>query len=913
MTLALTRKLRAFWIRLRAIFAPGAEQTDLQAELESHLQMHIDDNLRAGMNPQQARRDAILKLGGVEQTKQAYRERGTLPWLEDLLQDVRYALRMMARSRVFTAIAVLSLAIGIGTSTTVFSWIDAVLVRPLPGVAGPERLVALESVTPGGDLVPNSYPDYRDFRDHLKLFDGIAAYRPSAFSIGQDDHAERIWGELVSGNFFAVLGVDAAAGRVFLPSEYGDKPGAFPIAVISDRYWRSHFHADPNIAGKTIRVNQHELTIVGVAPPDFQGSMPATAFDIWVPYVEQSVLNGVSEQMALLNRQNRNMLGIARIRHDATMQQAQHELAALATYMSVANADVSQGMSATLLPLSRSPHGPQASLAAPLKILMGISALVLLIVCANVANLLLAKAAAREKEFTTRLALGAARSRLTRQVLTESLMLAFAGGAAGIAMTAWMSRSLKFLLPPGQLTLTLDSQGLGLHWNGHILLFVLALCVFAALLAGLAPVLHLRHLNLNQRLNENARATGRSQRLRSSLVVSEVALALIALIGAGLFAQEFAAIRRIDPGFDPGHVLVSQFYLATSGYNLEQREAFCRRLQEKLGSTPGIVNAAYSDIIPLGIEPSWWEDLRIEGYTPAPGENMKIFRNVISPGYLGTLRIPIVEGRNFTEHDNEEPTSPNVMIVNQEFVRRFFGGKIPIGRKIHGWGDWFTVVGVAQDSKYHFIGESPLPYTYFPFRQVYRTDMNLAFYIRTQGEPDAMLATLRQKVREIDGNVTVFDAAPLQEILGASLYPEKVAATLLAVMGSLAVFFAAIGMYSVMAYSVERRTREIGIRIALGARPADVLTLVVRQGLTLASIGVVIGVCLALAVSRSLASVHFASTAMGGSAKLPGFGASDSLIYLASAAFLCSVAALAAYLPARRAANVEPISALRED
>jgi predicted permease len=774
MTLALTRKLRAFWIRLRAIFAPGAEQTDLQAELESHLQMHIDDNLRAGMNPQQARRDAILKLGGVEQTKQAYRERGTLPWLEDLLQDVRYALRMMARSRVFTAIAVLSLAIGIGTSTTVFSWIDAVLVRPLPGVAGPERLVALESVTPGGDLVPNSYPDYRDFRDHLKLFDGIAAYRPSAFSIGQDDHAERIWGELVSGNFFAVLGVDAAAGRVFLPSEYGDKPGAFPIAVISDRYWRSHFHADPNIAGKTIRVNQHELTIVGVAPPDFQGSMPATAFDIWVPYVEQSVLNGVSEQMALLNRQNRNMLGIARIRHDATMQQAQHELAALATYMSVANADVSQGMSATLLPLSRSPHGPQASLAAPLKILMGISALVLLIVCANVANLLLAKAAAREKEFTTRLALGAARSRLTRQVLTESLMLAFAGGAAGIAMTAWMSRSLKFLLPPGQLTLTLDSQGLGLHWNGHILLFVLALCVFAALLAGLAPVLHLRHLNLNQRLNENARATGRSQRLRSSLVVSEVALALIALIGAGLFAQEFAAIRRIDPGFDPGHVLVSQFYLATSGYNLEQREAFCRRLQEKLGSTPGIVNAAYSDIIPLGIEPSWWEDLRIEGYTPAPGENMKIFRNVISPGYLGTHAHParrrpqLHRARQRRAHlpqrNDREPG------VRPPLLRRQ-GSHRPenprMGRLV------YRRRRRRQDSKYHYLGESPLPYTYFPFRQVYRTDMHLAFYVRTQGDPDAMLATLRQKVREIDGNVTVFDAAPLQELIGASLYPAK--------------------------------------------------------------------------------------------------------------------------------------------
>jgi predicted permease len=904
------RNLRAFWIRLRGLFGNRHREADLQAELESHLQMHIEDNLRAGMTPKEARRQAKIQLGGVEQTRQAYRERATLPGLESLLQDLRYSLRMMARNPAFTAVAVITLAIGIGATTTVFSWIDAVLLRPLPGVADPSRLVALESLTPGGEMVPNSYPDYRDFRDHLKLFDGIAVSRPAAFSVGQQDHAERVWGELVSGNFFAVLGVAPQIGRVFLPSEYGDTPGAFPIAVISDRYWRSHFHADPGIAGKTIRVNQHELTIVGVAPPAFQGSMPATAFDLWVPYMQQPVLNGVDERM-LRNRQNRNMLGIARLRPGVTRDQARNELAALATYMSVANADVSQGMSATLLPLWKSPYGPQALLAAPLKILMGISTLLLLIVCANVANLLLTKAASREKEFSTRLALGATRRRLTRQVLTESLLLALAGGAAGIALTAWMSRSLKYLLPPGQLTLALD-----LRWNGQLLVFILAICAMTAVLAGSAPILHLRHLNLNQRLNEGGRGSSggtRSNRLRSLLVVSEVSLALIALIGAGLFAQGFRATSQIKPGFDPDHVLVSQFYLATSGYNLEQREAFCRRLQETMESTPGVLNAAYSDGIPLGFEPSWWEDLRIEGYTPAPGENMKIFRNVISPEYLEVMRIPLVEGRNFTEHDNEDPNSPPVMIVNQEFVRRFFAGRLPIGRKIHGWGEWFTVVGVAADSKYHYLGESPLPYTYFPFRQVYRTDMQLAFYVRTQGDPEGLLATLRQKVRQIDPSVTVFDAAPLKEIIGASLYPQKVAATLLAVMGSLAVFFAAVGMYSVMAYSVVQRTREIGIRIALGAKPGDVLALVVRRGLALASIGLLVGACLTLGLSRFLAGVSFTGPSMGGGGKLLGGSATNPLIYIASAALLCAVAALAAYIPARWAARVEPMIALRSE
>jgi predicted permease len=908
------RTLRALWIRLQGLFDKKDAGAEFAAELESHLRMHIEDNLRAGMNSKEARRQAAIKLGGVEQTKQAYRERGTLPWLEDMMQDLRYGLRMMARNPTFTSVAVITLAIGIGATTTIFSWIDAVLVRPLPGVANSDRLVTLESLTPDGEMVTNSYPDYRDFRDHLKLFDGIAVTRPAAFSIGQQDHAERIWGELVSGNFFAVLGVAPQIGRVFLPSEYGDKPGAFPIAVISDRYWRSHFHADPGIAGKTLRVNQHELTIVGVAPPAFQGSMPAIAFDLWVPYMQQPVLNGVDERM-LLNRQNRNMLGIARLRRGVTLDQARNELATLAAVMSVANADVSQGMSATLLPLWKSPHGPQALLAAPLEILMGISMLVLLIVCANVANLLLAKAASREKEFSTRLALGAARSRLTRQVLTESLMLALTGAAAGVALTAaltaWVSRSLKHRPPPGQLTLALDFR-----WNGPVLLFILAMCIVTALLAGAAPILHLRHLDLNQRLNEGGRGGSggtHSNRLRSLLVVSEVSLALIALIGAGLFAKGFRATSQIKPGFDPNHVLVSQFYLATSGYNLEQREAFCRRLQEKMESTPGVVNAAYSDGIPLGFEPSWWEDLRIEGYTPKPGENMKIFRNVISPQYLDVLRIPLVEGRNFTEHDNEDPTSQNVMIVNQEFVRRFFAGRIPIGRKIHGWGTWFTVVGVAADSKYHYLGESPLPYTYFPFRQVYRTDMQLAFYVRTQGDPESVLATLRKRVHEIDPNVTVFDAAPLKETIGTSLYPQKVAATLLAVMGTLAVLLAAVGMYSVMAYTVVQRTREIGIRIALGAKPADVLALIVRQGLALASVGLLVGVCLTLGLSRFLASVTFTGLSMGGGEKLLGSSATDPLIYLSSAALLCGIAALAAYIPARWAAKVEPMIALRSE
>jgi predicted permease len=903
------KKLRALWMRLGGIFRTQSAANDLDAELESHLQLHVEDNLRSGMTPEEARRHALIQLGGVEQTRQAYRERATLPKLEDILQDARYGLRTMARNPGFAAVAILTLAVGIGASTTAFSWIDTVLLRPLGGVSDPDRLVALESVTPGGEWVPNSYPDYQDFRDKLRLLQGVAVTRPAPFSVGKDDHAERVWGELVSGNFFAVLGVQPERGRIFSPDEYGDKPGAFPVAVISDRYWRSHYAADPGIVGKTIRVNQHELTVVGVAPPAFHGSIAAVAFDLWVPYMQQPVLNGVGAWM-LRNRQNRNMLGIARVRPGVTVDQARQELAALAERMAVANADVSQGMSATLLPLSKSPHGPQGLLAGPLRILMGVCVLLLGIVCVNVANLLLARATVREKEFSTRLALGANRRRLVQQVLTESLMITAAGTVLGIAVTPWLSRLLQALMPPGQLSLILDS---GLHL--HLLIFTAGLCIFATLAAGIVPAMVSGRTDLNSKLNAGGRsgAAGRGRhRLRSALVASEVALALVALICAALLAHSFQQTSRIDPGFDPNHVLLNQFYLATNGYSLEQRKEFCRRLAAEMESAPSVTNVAYSDGVPLGFEPSWWEDLRIEGYTPAAGENMKIFRNVVSPGYLDLMRIPLLEGRNFTEHDDEKDGSPSVMIVNQAFVQRFFAGRDPIGRKVHGWGDWFRIVGVAQDSKYHYLGESSVPYLYVPFRQVFRADMNLAFYVRTQRDPITVLPTLRAAVRKFDPNVTVFDPTPLKEFIGASLYPQTMAATLLAALGALAVLLAGVGLYSVMAWSVAQRTQEIGIRIALGARPANVLSMVVRQGLLLATFGLAAGLVLAWAAARGIAAVSVTNSAMGKGVQLAG-GATNPLIYLGAVVFLSAIAALASFLPARRAASVDPMQALRSE
>jgi predicted permease len=828
--------------------------------------------------------------------------------MSSLLQDLRYSLRMMFRNRAFTILAVFTLAIGIGACTTVFSWVDGLLLRPLSGVASPDRLVAVETLTPNGAFVPNSYPDYRDFRDHLKLVNGIAVTHPAAFSVGQQDHAERVWGELVSGNFFSVLGTRATVGRAFLPQEYGDKPGAFPLVVISDRFWRSHFNADPSIVGKTIRVNQRELTLIGIADPAFHGSFAGEALDLWVPYMMQPQLNGVDEWM-LRDRADRNMFGIARLKTGVTLDQARGELASLATRMAIADADTNQGISATMLPLANSHFGPQSLLLAPLRILMGVCGVLLLIVCANVANLLLARATVRQKEFSTRLALGAGRARLARQTVTEILLLSIAATLCGLAVTVWMSDILGKLLPQAQRSLALD-----LHLNFHVFAFSAALCLVTTFAAGLLPALQAGRTNLNENLNEAGRSgVGgvRSHRLRSSLVVAEVSLALVALIGAALFVRGFSAARQIDPGFQPSHVLLSQFYLTSNGYNLEQRKEFTRRLGEKLQSAPGIIDVAWSDFVPLGFDAGSWEHLEVRGYTPSRDENMKIYRNMISPDYLQLLRIPILEGRNFTAHDDEK--SSRVMIVNQAFVDHFFAGRSPIGRQIHGWGDWFTVVGVAANSKYHYLSEAPLPYFYVPFRQMYRADLQLAFFVRTQANPETALPLVRQKAREIDPNVTVFDSVPLSEYMGASLYPQKVAASFLSILGALSVVLAAVGLYSVMAYSVAQRTHEIGIRMALGARPADVLRLVVRQGLSLVLAGLAVGLCLSLAVSRSIAAMSIFGSTMNTHTKLLGVSAMDPLTYAGAMVMLLLVAFFATWIPARRAAAVEPMAALRCD
>ena len=814
--------------------------------------------------------------------------------METLLQDLRYSLRMLWKNPGFSAVAILTIAIGIGSSTTIFSWIRAVLLNPLPGASEPDRVVALETLTPSAEWLPTSYLDFRDFRDHLKLLESTTVAYPIDLAVGNERSVERIWGELVSGNYFDVLRVRPELGRFFSKAESGDEQNAHPVVIISHSLWTNRYHSDASVIGATLRINQFPYTIIGVAPENFHGSMPGLSFQMWAPATMFGQLSSTGDWM-LQDRKTRMFRVLARLGPGVTIEQARAEVMSLAKVMAEADADTNAGLSAALLPLWKSHYGIQDSLLAPLSILMGACGVVLLIVCANVANLLLARAVSRQKELSVRLALGAPRSRIVRQLLTESFLIAVAGALAGLLVSQWLAGSLRWLVPassvPEMLRPPIDSG---------VLLFTVALAFVVAALAGLVPALHSAWGDLNDMLKEGGRggtSSAHSHRLRGLLVTSEVALAVVALIGAGLFVRSFQLARAIQPGFDPHQVAIAQMNLSAAGYDAHQADAFCVRLREMLERQPGVTGVSYGDYIPLSVSAGSWEDLEIQGYVPGPNENMKFYRNLVAPGYFDLMKIPLLEGRDFNLRDDRG--NQPVMIVTQEFVRRFLPNQNPIGQKVHGWGKWFVIVGVARDSKIYRLTENASPYFYVPIRQIYRPEMGLKFYVRSSAPLDEVVVAVRREAQTIDPAVPVFNAMPLEEYIAASLFPQRIAASLLGALGSVALSLAAIGLYGVMAYSVSQRTNEIGIRVALGARPFDVLRMIMRESMTLALPGLLVGSLLATALARVV------------SASLVEVSPRDPAIYAAAAAFTILITLCAAAGPARKAARVDPMVALR--
>ena len=828
-----------------------------------------------------------------------------------ILRDFRYSLRTLRKSPVFLAVAVLSLALGIGANTAIFTLIYQLILQPLP-VRDPEQLVMLAGRgkhyggNNGSDRI--SYPMYQEIRDKNQVFSGMFCTYPSTVSASFQGATELIGADFVSGNYFPVLGIGAAAGRVFTASDDLIQ-GGHPLAVLSYGYWRARFGADPGIVGKEIVVNGRSLTIVGVSPAGFDGVEPGRAPQIRIPITMKDDLP--RSDFARLNTNRFRWVEVfGRLKAGMTLEKAQAGLQPL--FHQILNREVTEKpfakaspfvkqeflkMWMEAMPGSKGRSSLRRDYSKPLFALMGIVSLVLLIACSNLANLLIARASARQKEIAVRLALGAGRGSLIRQLLLESLALAAAGGSLGVGLAVMIDRALIAYLPSGHTPLSLSSTP---DWT--VLGFTFAISLIAGAGFGLVPALQSTRPKLATTLKDQAGAVirGGSAGLRKGLVVAQVSLSLLLLIGAGLFLQSLRNLKTLNPGFEVRNLLAFNVDPTISRYDPKWTVDYYRRLHERLSAIPGVESHAFA-VVPVLENDEWDNWVTIEGYSAKQDERPDPHMQFCSPGFFKTLKIPVLLGRDFNERDI--PGAPKVGIVNQKFVKRYFGNADPLGRHIGmgidpGTKTDIEIVGVAGDTKYESMRDE-IPYELYLPSEQQRFQNGVTVYVRAAGDPADMFNALRPEVRAVDASVPMYDMRTLTDQLEISLLTERLLAALSSVFGCLATLLAALGLYGVMAFMVARRTREIGIRMALGAGQGTVVWMVLRETLTLAGVGVGIGLAGAYAVTRLIQTQLF------------GVEPTDLLTMAAASLGIAAVTALAGYIPARRATGIDPMNALR--
>jgi predicted permease len=889
-------RLLSIWFqRLAGLFQRRQRDAELAEELESHLQLHIEDNLRAGMTPEAARRDALLKLGGLEQTKQVYREQRGLPIIETALQDLRFGLRMLWRSPGFSILAILCLTLGIGANAAVFSWIEGLLFRPYPMVAHQERLLALGGTSRGeiGGGGPLSWPDFLDLQRNCTLFDSLFVTKITGTTLSIGERAEVTTGSIVSANYFDAIGVHPILGRGFEPSENVGSKG-HPVVVISYQLWHRRFKGDPEIIGKTQRLGGVVHTIVGVAPEGFYGTFVGWAMNFWVPASMEEVFEAGGYKLE--DRGARWIEAYARLKPGATREQAQQEVSAIAKRLETDYPATNRGRSIQLWPLWQTPFNNAGTLLPTLEIMLAVVVFVLLIACANVGNLLLVRSFARRHEMTVRLAIGAGRGRLLRQLFTEGLILSALGAAGGLLVAHWCRHALVLLLPA--------RGGVSMHLPGEIDWRVLALsagiCLFATLIVGLIPALQTRNLDLAGALKAESYGVvstrGRAW-VRSSLVVLQVSLSFVLLVGAGLLVQSLQKIRTASPGFTTHAVLSTAVPLVAAGYDVSRARAFEDELINRIQALPGVESVAFARLEPLGYGTYSSSPIVVDGYQPPPDEQPSVEYNQVGPAYFATMGIPLVSGREFTRADDEKAAL--VAVVNQTMVTRYWRGQNPVGQRLQVKGQWLQIIGVAADSKYSSMREPAKPFFYVPLLQDFARGGNLN--IRTTLPLRTIETAVAREVRALDPNLALYEMITLQEQVDRSTSPQQVAVTLVGVLGGLALLLAAIGLYGVMSYAVSQSTRELGLRMALGAGGSDLLRLVLSRGLALTASGVLVGAVAALALTRLIGNFLFRVSPR------------DPLAFGSAFALLMIVSVAACFLPAWRAMRVDPIVALRQE
>ena len=813
--------------------------------------------------------------------------------MKSILQDIRYARRTLLKSPGFTVVATLTLALGIGANSTIFSWINSTLLNPLPGVRHMEGLVSL---TRAGTTIPElifSYPDYVDLRDRNRSFSGLAAFKNCRVSLTGVGKPESVWGLLASGNYFDVLEVRPVLGRGLLPADDAKINGA-PVVVISYGLWQTHFGGSRDVLGQTININHHPYSIVGVAPPRFQGSQTAMGADFWIPMM---MARQVFFFDFLQARDDGDVLLFGRVKPGVSIAQAQEEIKMLLQQLVEEYPEAHNGVShaPTVEPMWRSSSGGNRLLYLLLPMLMAIAGVVLLLACANVANLLLVRSVARRREIAIRLSLGSSRWRLVRQQMVESVALALTGGLTAVLFTLWTAGTFtKFVPPTTNLPLALT-----ISTDRSVFITTLAISILAAMVFGIVPALRSSSLTPVAVLKEEAGSASsglRKARLASSLVVAQLSLSLLLLICAGLFIRSFQNAQRFDPGFNPDRVLLSFYDLFSAGYSEADGMEFNRQLLVKLQALPGAQSVSLANWVPLSYT---WEAVGIkpEGYIPQPHEQMGAARFVVTPDYFRTMQLPLVAGREFTPLDTAK--SEPVAIVNQELANRYWPRQDAVGKRIGAGATdrQLRVVGVVRNSNYGTLNEAPQPAIYQPEFQEHRSYMTV--HARVAGDPMAFAAAVESSIHELNPDLPVSEVRTLRSQVEFASVRERIAGTFVGAFGLLALVLAGVGIYGVIAYTTRQRTREIGIRMALGAQRVQVLRLVLGQGLRLTLIGLALGLALSLALTRFLRSLLF------------GVASTDALTFTAVATLLCAVALGACYLPARRATSVDPMVVLR--